>query len=139
MLIIDIAFRHLWQLTDQNWRQLEQSRSAEDTMIVGCGASALTVAREAESHNISLILVVDNQTAIAGIVSPEWITRQIEKNYINTAATPNTFEEALQILIEDEEQRKRNYHNEWLNQHNLQLYWCEKGRHHTRKKNCPKH
>lgn len=59
---------------------LDDAIVAGTVLTVAAKRSAIDVAKAVESVKAQVVIVVDDQHAIAGYLFPEWVTQQVAKN-----------------------------------------------------------
>lgn len=121
MLAIDIAFR---RVEDFDQDRLNQSRQARGTYTISADTDILEMSKTVEQKKIQLILVVNDQYKIVGIILPAIVKSKID-NYRNQIFT--TFFEALNNLEEDSNEHIKNFYYEWLHFERPELFWCIAG------------
>lgn len=135
---LNIAYQ---RIGDEDANRLASTRNAENCIVVSESAAALDAAEQAAQAQSDIILVVDQQDQIKGIVAIPSVQDRVQQILHRDT---EDFHGAVLALEDDFEKSMRErpreiFHHEWLNESRPDLYWCEKGRHFVTRLPCGNH
>jgi hypothetical protein len=133
MRIGDIAYR---SPEDLDLGRIERSIRAGEAMEAHEDDPARGVVQEAERLGMGVIVTVDRDGKPQGVVVPAVVSRRIRDHL---RIDEPTLVDQLRRMESLPEEVARGFRHEWLSDWRPELFWCEKGSHHTPDDPCPKH
>lgn len=133
MKIIDLAFQNL---SSQYRSELEQSRAWSKTLVVPEAFPAEEVAEIVGLNDMDIVVVVDKNNAVTGVVAPTFVMKSAMQ-HLPITRKPEDFAGVVSEIIKFQKPGKPGF--EWLNYAQPEMYWCAKGNHRTTRKPCPDH
>lgn len=132
MKIGDIAFREIQRL---DLPTLINSMSDEYTVVVPEDLPAIEVINRIEPEDTSLIVCINDQGSISGVVVPTYVNRAIS-DFHSRPETP--LPSTISFMIVNAIEQSRGFHHETINTR-VMMFLCSDGPHYTAGDPCPKH
>jgi hypothetical protein len=126
--ILDLAHR---PVEPKLLKQLELTRSWPRALVVRSAFPALEVADMVDLNDMKLVVTVDQENAINGVIAPSIVIYQAVHK-LTIAPGLGRFSGVVSEII----RRSPRADFEWLTSRGPDLYWCERGLHLTVENPC---
>jgi hypothetical protein len=128
--ILDLAYR---PIEPQLLKRLEMTKKWSRALVVRSAFPALQVADMVDLNNMNLVLTVDEEDAIEGVVAPH-IVVDLAADILPPRFSSDRFANVISEIIKRSPPGKTGF--DWLKSRGPDLYWCAKGQHMTTEKHC---
>jgi hypothetical protein len=114
-------------------RQLDKTKPWSRALVVRSAFPALEVADMVDLNNMNLVLTVDQEDKIEGVLAPESM-RGLAAHILPSQFTSDKFSTVVSEIIKQSRNRKAGF--DWFSSRGPDLYWCDRGQHMTTELPC---